>query len=223
MKVSKNLIQLWEENDCKVPFKASRDNWSAEYCVVVEKVEVVKYPYGNVYGYPMYNGKKNDHFSYDKRWREERIIPNCGSYQWSLVSENNVNEQPNSQIIPESKAILESNTALERKTLTDNDIVRDTWHWVVEDKLGYDFAIEMLLQDDLISNEAAESIADRIEEIYRNYFMDRFGIELFGKCPNCTGKMVLKESVYGEFMACNQYPNCKTIFKDKFKGKISKF
>lgn len=33
-------------------------------------------------------------------------------------------------------------------------------------------------------------------------------------CPNCKkGKMILKKSFYGEFLACNNYPACKTMMK----------
>lgn len=30
-------------------------------------------------------------------------------------------------------------------------------------------------------------------------------------CPKCDGKMVLRESVYGYFLACNNYPKCRYI------------
>ncbi len=30
-------------------------------------------------------------------------------------------------------------------------------------------------------------------------------------CPNCGGKMILRQGRYGEFMACSNYPKCKTI------------
>ncbi len=34
------------------------------------------------------------------------------------------------------------------------------------------------------------------------------------QCPECkTGKMMLKNGFYGEFLACNNYPKCKTIMK----------
>ena len=85
--MAKNLIQLWEDNGENTPFKARRAGWNTQYCVVVEKVVVGNYPYGKVYGYPMCNGKKNDHFNYNKLWREEGLIPNSGSYQWTLVEE----------------------------------------------------------------------------------------------------------------------------------------
>jgi DNA topoisomerase I len=34
------------------------------------------------------------------------------------------------------------------------------------------------------------------------------------QCPNCTeGKLMLRRSMYGMFLGCNKYPNCKTIVK----------
>ena len=37
-------------------------------------------------------------------------------------------------------------------------------------------------------------------------------------CPKCgIGKMVLKSSLYGKFLACNRYPECKTIEKIEIK------
>ncbi|MFH1849714.1 MAG: DNA topoisomerase I [archaeon] len=35
------------------------------------------------------------------------------------------------------------------------------------------------------------------------------------KCPNCSGKMVLRKSVYGQFYGCSNYPKCKTTEKVK--------
>ena len=106
--------------------------------------------------------------------------------------------------------------------LTDKEIVQYTWHWVIEDDLGFCFGIGILIQDGLITADEAEIIAEKIEQIYDNYFIDRFGVKLNDKCPNCAGHIVLRESTYGQFMGCDQYPNCKTLFKDKHKGKSKK-
>jgi hypothetical protein len=108
------------------------------------------------------------------------------------------------------------------KMLTDKEIIENTWHWIVEDKLGFGFGISMLVQDGLITDDEATIIAENIEQIYDNYFMDKFGVRLNDKCPNCTGHIVLRESIYGNFMGCNQYPSCKTLFKDKYKSKSKK-
>ncbi len=49
---------------------------------------------------------------------------------------------------------------------------------------------------------------------------ERKGTE-FGTCPECkTGKLVLKKGKYGRFIACNNYPECKTTINIPNKGII---
>ena len=38
-------------------------------------------------------------------------------------------------------------------------------------------------------------------------------------CPNCGAKMVIKRGRYGQFWACSNYPECKTIESLKKKAK----
>ncbi|MEI3146488.1 MAG: topoisomerase DNA-binding C4 zinc finger domain-containing protein [Merdibacter sp.] len=38
-------------------------------------------------------------------------------------------------------------------------------------------------------------------------------------CPNCGAKMVMKKGRYGSFLACSNYPQCKTIKSLKEKEK----
>ena len=33
-----------------------------------------------------------------------------------------------------------------------------------------------------------------------------------GKCPQCDGDLVMKRGKYGQFLACSNYPECKTTF-----------
>ena len=43
--------------------------------------------------------------------------------------------------------------------------------------------------------------------------LDENGEEIkdFGKCPNCDdGMFILKSGKFGKFLACNNYPKCKT-------------
>jgi len=43
--------------------------------------------------------------------------------------------------------------------------------------------------------------------------LDENGVQItdFGKCPNCEdGKLILKKGRFGKFLACNNYPKCKT-------------
>jgi len=40
-------------------------------------------------------------------------------------------------------------------------------------------------------------------------------------CSKCgKGKMVLRKSVYGSFLACNQYPKCRNIEKINGNNKL---
>jgi DNA topoisomerase I len=40
------------------------------------------------------------------------------------------------------------------------------------------------------------------------------------KCPNCEpGKLVLRKSAYGAFIACDQFPKCKYVMNNKFSKK----
>jgi len=49
------------------------------------------------------------------------------------------------------------------------------------------------IKEDLVLDEHGEEITD------------------FGKCPNCEdGKFILKTGKFGKFLACNNYPKCKT-------------
>jgi len=47
-----NLFELWKENNESLPFKAILDSWSeaAGNYVLVEKIEIKKWPYGVAYG-----------------------------------------------------------------------------------------------------------------------------------------------------------------------------
>ena len=40
------------------------------------------------------------------------------------------------------------------------------------------------------------------------------------KCPNCeSGKLVLRKSAYGSFIACDQFPKCRYVMNNKFNNK----
>lgn len=107
--------------------------------------------------------------------------------------------------------------------MTDEDILKNSWHWVVEDKLGFGFAASILVQDGLILDDEVEKYVEKTKAVFHEYFIDRFGIDLFSKCPKCgLGEMVLKNSLYGDFMACSKYPECKTTYTDKHRRKKSR-
>ncbi|MCF7860727.1 DNA topoisomerase I [Candidatus Woesearchaeota archaeon] len=41
-----------------------------------------------------------------------------------------------------------------------------------------------------------------------------------GPCPNCDGTLMIKRGKFGRFIACNQYPECKTTFNIPNTGTI---
>ncbi len=74
------------------------------------------------------------------------------------------------------------------------------------------------------SNYPECSFAKPLEE---NKVFDENGVEItdFGKCPNCeTGTFMLKAGKFGKFLACNNYPKCKTTkpFLEKIGVKCPK-
>ena len=68
----------------KVPFAVSRRNWADSDYAIVTKV-IPKGDYGAAYGFPVRDGVPNDHFTYERRWREDMTMPNAGSYQWRVI------------------------------------------------------------------------------------------------------------------------------------------
>lgn len=83
--MSLNIFQIWDSIGRKTPFAVRRDTWSADYYTIVERIECETLPYGKAFGNPTINGKYSNHYEYDKKWRNEKIIPCCGCYQWTLV------------------------------------------------------------------------------------------------------------------------------------------
>jgi len=50
----KNIFELWKENGEKLPFRIRRDNWlMPDVFILVEKVEIKKWPYGIAHGESM--------------------------------------------------------------------------------------------------------------------------------------------------------------------------
>lgn len=42
-----------------------------------------------------------------------------------------------------------------------------------------------------------------------------------GKCPNCGGKLMKRQSQYGEFLGCSNYPSCRFMaYKDPKTGEL---
>jgi len=104
--MNKNIFEIWKDNGEVIPFAVRRNNWSSEYYTVVEKIEIKKWPYGNAYGYPTKNGIYSNHYEYSREWKENKIIPCAGSFQWSLVPNAVLSNSAKSTALKISKVII---------------------------------------------------------------------------------------------------------------------
>jgi hypothetical protein len=73
----KNIFQLWRENGEHLPFTIGKSTWSAEagHFLVVEKVEIKKWPYGSAWGRYHWNGVPGP---------SEKISA-AGTYNWTRI------------------------------------------------------------------------------------------------------------------------------------------
>ncbi len=100
---------------------------------------------------------------------------------------------------------------------------------IVDPALTRKFEVEMEeIQDKKktpqeVLDEAKEDVSDIIKFFDKN--LEKIGRELIeandetrnvmthvGKCPNCDGELKIKRSKFGQFIACDNYPDCKTIY-----------
>lgn len=74
------MFELWREHGEVLPFKVRRLGWSYRSYVVVESIEVKKWPYGKAEGYFVRDGQRASY-------------PGClscaGFYQWLYVGPGN--------------------------------------------------------------------------------------------------------------------------------------
>lgn len=79
MDCNKNIFEIWKENGEKLPFKAIRNSWNENkgHFVLIEKIEIKKWPYGKAYGQYFYNGQAG----------KIGIIDCAGTYAWKLKEE----------------------------------------------------------------------------------------------------------------------------------------
>jgi hypothetical protein len=72
----KNIFQLWRDAGERVPFRVVRNSWSAtrSHVLIVERVELDKWPYGKAWGTFYYEGSPP----------EGGRIGVAGTYAWRL-------------------------------------------------------------------------------------------------------------------------------------------
>lgn len=56
---------------------------------------------------------------------------------------------------------------------------------------------------------------------YNKYSKQKFADILNDRCPNCGGKLIIRNGKYGEFKGCSNYPHCRFILNvDKDTGEV---
>lgn len=94
--------------------------------------------------------------------------------------------------------------------MTDKDCVSYVWHFMVEDGFDLKSCAEIIKQDlDIFI------LPKELEKKFKRYFKDTTGIEPYGKCPLCGGKLLPRSSKYGYFIGCSGYPECNFTATDK--------
>ena len=80
--------------------------------------------------------------------------------------------------------------------------------------------LDKIALGDLVWNEMLEKFYKEFEPKVKNAFdnMEKKEAEKTGEsCPNCGSDLVIKQSKYGKFVACGNYPECKYIKKSEKK------
>jgi DNA topoisomerase-1 len=101
---------------------------------------------------------------------------------------------------------------------------------IVDEKLTAKFEDEMeeiregKKKEEEVLNEAREAIRKILDEfkgkekeigkeLHSANIETRDAMTTLGNCPNCKdGKLQIRKGKFGQFAACNNYPNCKTTF-----------
>ena len=99
--------------------------------------------------------------------------------------------------------------------MTTKDYVDYIWHFKVEDNMSWDFCAGILKQ-----NGVANISPKNLENTFKQYFSENMGIEPYSKCPKCGNELVPRESKYGYFIGCSQYPKCSFVATNKKPYKI---
>jgi predicted RNA-binding Zn-ribbon protein involved in translation (DUF1610 family) len=88
--------------------------------------------------------------------------------------------------------------------LSYEDLYYETNHWIIYDRLGYDFALNILIQDELIKPDEYQYYLKKLKKLYNKI-----------KCPKCGSYLVIRRSKYSRFYGCSKYPNCKFIISEQ--------
>ena len=86
--MGKNIFEIWKENNEELPFRVRRDNWTMpNVFILVEKIEINKWPYGTAYGKCMKLDQEEKEVISDWQYHCEYGVVKCaGCYQWYIFS-----------------------------------------------------------------------------------------------------------------------------------------
>jgi hypothetical protein len=75
-------------------------------------------------------------------------------------------------------------------------LVRWGWNW-----------FSSRLRDKAAHDALADFDFNKEEEEIRSFASKYLSKEC--RCPKCNGMLVIRKGIYGEFLGCNHYPDCK--------------
>ena len=83
-----NIFELWRHNGELLPFGARRASWAETTHVVVEEIEIRRWPYGDAFGWVYVRGEKQPRLDAKVPFSARGVpdISCAGSYQWSFVA-----------------------------------------------------------------------------------------------------------------------------------------
>ena len=114
---------------------------------------------------------------------------------------------------------------MENINLSDEELVGELWHWLIEDNLiknsgeydgrtGWNFCSGLLQQ-----NYGIKMSPETIKHKFYSFFKELTGFDIYSKCPTCkNGEIVPRESRYGYFVSCSKFPNCDFKGPKKSRG-----
>jgi hypothetical protein len=88
--------------------------------------------------------------------------------------------------------------------LSYEDLYYETNHWIIYDRLGYDFALNILIQDGLIEPNEYQIYLKKLKKLYNKI-----------KCPKCRSYLVIRKSKYSIFYGCSKFPDCNYTITEK--------
>ena len=87
---------------------------------------------------------------------------------------------------------------------SDYDIIAELFHFRVDDGFTWE-----LCADALEMNTGVKIPIDKIKTQFERYFINRVGIAPYINCPLCGKELLPRQSMYGTFIGCSAYPDCK--------------